>query len=199
MKYQDFLIMILIFLGFFGYIFFRIHLLVVRGKKNQYHNDSIDITKINKNISELVQIDPNFTESNLVNKAYSLYEKFQYAWTNADDYSLKVVLNDELYKNYSFQISEQKRLHEKNIIKDIEYLNGKLLGFTNTKNTLNVYVELEVKLIDYIIDETTNEIVVGEDIPTTYKYKLVISRDKKDSKSSVESFVISKIRNLEGD
>jgi len=64
---------------------------------------------------------------------------------------------------YKTQLETLKLKHQKNIMKDIEYVDCKVIDIKKAKGVISVQVYLRVKCLDYVINEKTKKTLRGSD------------------------------------
>lgn len=145
----------------------------ISNKSNNYQD--IDVSKIS-------EIDKEMNINEFKNKVFNIYRDLQTAWMNFDTNTIRKLTTDEIYNMYSSQLETLKLKKQKNIMTDITLDEVKVIDIKEQNNIITTSVYLRVKCYDYVIKETTNELVRGRD-----KDKIVIEY--------VLSFVKSAINN----
>lgn len=126
----------------------------------------IDIEKINS-------IDKDLNIEEFKNKAFNIYKDLQTAWMEFDTDTIRKLTTDEVYNMYSSQLETLKLKKQKNIMKDIELIDAKVIDIRKENNIITVDVYLNVRCYDYVIKEATKEVVRGkENAKLNIKYKL---------------------------
>ena len=124
----------------------------------------IDAEKINS-------IDKDLNIEEFKNKAFNIYKDLQTAWMEFDTDTIRKLTTDEVYNMYSSQLLKLKK--QKNIMKDIELIDAKVIDIRKENNIITVDVYLNVRCYDYVIKEATKEVVRGKDnAKLNIKYKL---------------------------
>ena len=126
----------------------------------------IDTEKINS-------IDKDLNIEEFKNKAFNIYKDLQTAWMEFDTDTIRKLTTDEVYNMYSSQLETLKLKKQKNIMKDIELIDAKVIDIRKENNIITVDVYLNVRCYDYVIKEATKEVVRGKDnAKLNIKYKL---------------------------
>ena len=126
----------------------------------------IDTEKINS-------IDKDLNIEEFKNKAFNIYKDLQTAWMEFDTDTIRKLTTDEVYNMYSSQLETLKLKKQKNIMKDIELIDAKVIDIRKENNIITVDVYLNIRCYDYVIKEATKEVVRGKDnAKLNIKYKL---------------------------
>lgn len=126
----------------------------------------IDAEKINS-------IDKDLNIEEFKNKAFNIYKDLQTAWMEFDTDTIRKLTTDEVYNMYSSQLETLKLKKQKNIMKDIELIDAKVIDIRKENNIITVDVYLNVRCYDYVIKEANKEVVRGKDnAKLNIKYKL---------------------------
>lgn len=143
-------------------------LIILKAKKNMYINPN-KITKssdyIDMDEKLIKDIDKSIDKEKLKQELFIIYKKVQEAWMNLDYNTLRNNLTDELYSMYNSQLKILKAQNQQTIIKEIKYINSKIIEVKIENNIENVKIYLNVEQYDYIINKS-NKVVRGTD-----KYK----------------------------
>ena len=140
-----------------------------------YNYEQISNDKANSVISSFSIDEFNF-------KAYQIFYDTQIAWMEFDYDKLKNILSDELYNSYEMDLEALKIKNQKNIMKEFELINTKLISLKEENNKYIAKVVMEVKFIDYIEDFKTHKILRGNDnnkVDNTYILTFVRSKEEK--------------------
>ena len=164
--------------GFIGLIFGFIFLVVIiaivsninkpKGLKsgsgsNTNISSSIDIDYQDIEQSKIDEIDSSVKLEEFKKQAFNIYKDIQEAWMNFDTDTIRKLTTDEIYNMYSSQLETLKLKHQKNIMKNIEYVDAKITNIKLSDDVISVVVFLRVKCLDYVINEKTNKTVRGSD------------------------------------
>ena len=137
-------------------------------------------TVLEETVETLVQnVDPMFNKEEFLSWARDLFIKLQYAWADRDWSAIRCFETNELYEQHSTQL---KRYIENKQINKIERVSvnwAKLYKFDIEGDKEHLSILLNSKMIDYIIDETTGEIIQGDNKTNRINtYKLTFVRKK---------------------
>ena len=133
--------------------------------------------------SKINEIDPNISIEELKNKAFNIYKDIQEAWMNFDTDKIRKLTTDEIYNMYSSQLETLKLKNQKNIMKNIEYVDAKIIDITNDNGVITINVYLRVKVLDYVINVKTNKTVRGRDnARLDIEYNLTFVKSETDNK-----------------
>lgn len=114
----------------------------------------------------------------LIWEAFNVYSAVQESLMNKDLKFVKSLLSDDLFSIYSNQISTMNVSKIKNIISDIEFVAGRVNDAYQKDDTVIFEIVLEVNCKDYIIDETSRDVIIGSsDIINNYLYELTFVRN----------------------
>ena len=119
--------------------------------------------------AEVNAVDSTVNLTEFKTKAFEIYRDIQTAWMNFDTDTIRNLATDELYNMYSSQLETLKLKGQKNIMKDILLEEVKVVNIKNENKVFTMDVYLRVNCYDYVIKESTNEVLRGRD-----KQKLVI-------------------------
>ena len=148
---------------------------------------------LKKEIAKVKEIDKNFDEEEFSKEAFEIYKEVQLAWCDFDINKVRNLISEELYNKYVKKLEELKAENQKNIMTDIEYKSNKII-YIKLEENLEVVCELNVDCYDYIIDDKEKVIKGKKDKKINYTYKLVFSKNLKNSKYVLIEKKISKIK-----
>ncbi len=135
------------------------------------------------NQSKIDEIDPNINIEEFKKKAFNIYKDIQEAWMNFDTDKIRKLTTDEIYNMYSSQLETLKLKNQKNIMKNIEYVDAKIIDITNVNGVITINVYLRVKVLDYVINVKTNKTVRGRDnARLDIEYNLTFVKSENDDK-----------------
>ena len=159
-------------------IFVIIIIIIFISSKNRNNGQSISIPL---DVS-YTDVDPKLaTKYNIDIKAikkqtFDIYKNIQTAWMDFDYKSLRKYTTDEIYNTYVMQLDALKLKKQKNIMKDFEYLDAKVIGITDENGILNVEVYLNVKDYDYVVDENDKVLRGNDKLKMNIGYKITLVR-----------------------
>lgn len=141
-------------------------------------------------IDKIREVDPDMDINDFKNKAFDIYKKLQIAWMNFDTSSIREMTTDEIYNMYSSQLETLKLKGQKNIMKDISLIDSKIIFIEKVGHVITTNVYMKVRCYDYVIKESTGEVVRGTD-----KNMIVIEYILSFVKSADESELVEKCPN----
>ena len=158
-------------------------------KNNDWEKDKPLITNSKFNIDynditqkEIDEIDSTIKIDEFKKKAFKIYKDIQEAWMNFDTDTIRKLTTDEMYNMYSSQLETLKLKHQKNIMKNIEYVDANITNITKEDGVISVVVYLRVKCLDYVINEKTKKTLRGKDnIRLDIQYLLVFVKSEGDN------------------
>lgn len=184
--------------GVFGFIFGIIFLVVIitivsninkpKGPKsgsgsNANISSNIDIDYQDIEQSKIDEIDSTINIEEFKKQAFNIYKDIQEAWMNFDTDTIRKLTTDEMYNMYSSQLETLKLKHQKNIMKNIEYVDANITNITKEDGVISVVVYLRVKCLDYVINEKTKKTLRGKDnIRLDIRYLLTFVKSETDNK-----------------
>lgn len=143
------------------------------------------IPKKNNNYSDLdikviQQADPSITKDDFKQMAFNIYKDIQTAWMNFDRDTIRNLTTDELYNMYSAQLDTLELKNQQNIMKNIEYVDAKIIAAEVVEGVITIKVYMNVLCLDYVINKKTNKTVRGSDttrLDIEYVLTFVKSKD----------------------
>ena len=150
-----------------------------RGPKTIINNikyEDLDDEKITAVISD-------FNKEEFKKQAFNIYKDIQTAWMNFDTNTIRNLTTDELYNMYSAQLTTLKVKKQQNIMKNIEYIDAKIVDVTNENDVYTIKVYLNVKCLDYVIDSKTKKTLrCKDDHRLNIEYLLTFVKSSSDDK-----------------
>lgn len=154
---------------------------IVYEKKNKNRNTSYSSRPIpamfmpTDNTSPIEKVikanDPDFSADKFVSWSKNIFITLQNAWTERDWEKVRKLEKEELFEQHNTQLSEYIRLHRINVIERINVNQTFLYKYVRDKNYEHLTVCMNVRMMDYIIDEKSGRVLMGsnkEDIYMTY-------------------------------
>lgn len=138
------------------------------GKINPY-----DIDKLKKFL-------PDFDEEKFKEKAYELYKEIQVAWMDFDKDSIRKCVTDELYNTYSAQLSTLKVKNQKNIMKDFQLLDSKIVGMETKEKLVSLTIKMKIECYDYVVDKEGKTLRGNDKQKVIYEYAMTFNRGVSD-------------------
>ena len=165
---------------------FAIERFFINGKsdiyKYNYDHDMKYVPIVNTEeeiISKIKELDSNFDEGKFLSYVRDLFVKLQYAWADRDWEIVRCFETPALYEQHSSQLQRYIKNKQINKLEGVSVNSVRFSDFTQTSDKDIVTVIVNSKMIDYIIDENTNEIIRGD--KNTYRfsnYRLTFVRTK---------------------
>ena len=119
---------------------------------------------------------PSLNIKEFNDKVFNIYNDVQIAWMNYDIDSIKNLLSDEMYNMYKMQIETLKIKGERNIMKNIKYINSYITSIENVNDITTINVILQVTCYDYIIDNKQKVIRGSKFTKLHYTYFLKFTK-----------------------
>ena len=123
-----------------------------------------------KYLKILGETDITWEYKNIEEQAKNTFYIVQDSWTKMDLTISKDYITNRLYNLFNKKIETMKENKERNILKKIKLLNIKPISIHDDENNTNDSIWFYIKgfMIDYKIDEETQEKISGSKIPTTF-------------------------------
>ena len=137
-------------------------------KAKKYPTDSKNIilhenTSINEKLNRVVKLDPNFTVENFVDGAKKAFEYILVKYSEDDVKSLKPLLANEVFNNFSDQIEQRQSKKQKLGITILKIEDPEIIDVNIEKNKL-CFIKLEFKSQQVqITKDSKNLIIDGND------------------------------------
>ena len=121
-------------------------------------------------LKKIDDMDYRWNEEVLDQRVKDVYFAVQQAWSDMDRDTLKELLSEDLYDRWCTKLSFMEISHEKNILKDIELLDLKIVSVNDFKDDTKdfCWYYIKGKMIDYTIDTDSNEYKEGSSIAETF-------------------------------
>ncbi len=122
-------------------------------------------------------VDELFSKEQFLSFARNLFIKMQEAWTKRDWSTIRPFEMKEIFEQHQRQLQNFIDKKQINVMERICVKAAYLSSFEQTGSNDILTVVLETKMIDYIIDETTGEIIKGDKETERHStYKMVFIR-----------------------
>ena len=109
----------------------------------------------------LQETDPAFNATAFLEWAKEVFLKLQYAWMDRDWEKVRPFESEELYAQHERQLQEYKRRGCINVLERINVNNAYFFSLEKDKNWETLSVVMQVRMIDYIIDEHSRKVLKG--------------------------------------
>lgn len=148
-------------------------------------NSSSNVSNYNDIDAEKIKsIDKDLNISEFKTKVFRTYKDIQTAWMNFDTDTIRKLTTDEIYNMYSSQLETLKLKKQRNIMKDIELIDVKIIDIYKENDVITIDAYLNVRCYDYVIKDATSEVVRGTDkAKMNIKYKLSFVKSASNNKT----------------
>ena len=155
------------FLGFFIFLIIIIAIIYFSKKKGGFNASSpkpVNPFEVDENAIEakIQEKDKMFNKAEFLSWASDLYVKLQYAWSDRDLETIRSFETTELYEQTEGQVKRYIANKQINKLERVSVNVAKLYKFEQTADRDVLSVILESKMIDYIIDENTGNVLKGD-------------------------------------
>ena len=152
-------------------------IIILANRKNRISspipNNYVELTD-----EKIKELDEELSREILHEKTYDIYKKVQNAWMDFDDETLRKNLTDEIYNMYKTDLKTLKLKNQKNIMKDFDIKDCKVISIEFENGTEKVSMYLQVSQYDYVVDKD-GKVVRGTDkIKNTVEYMITLVRNK---------------------
>lgn len=125
-------------------------------------NSSINIEDNTMEITKaIIQTDPDFSSESFMNWAREAFFTLQYAWSARDFSSVRPFEKEELYNQHTAQIKQYKDLGRINVLERININNAYMYKYVRNSEYEYITIYLNTRMVDYIKDEKTGNILKG--------------------------------------
>lgn len=131
----------------------------------------------------LQETDPDFNPIAFLEWEKEVFLKLQNAWMARDWEVVRPFESPELYAQHERQLKEYKQLGRINIIERININKAYLFSLMQDKNFQTLSVLMQVRMIDYIMDERTRQVLKGNPDRDCYLTYLYVFKRKTGSKT----------------
>ena len=143
---------------------------------NQYHAEKRRYNQ-EEIVKRIQQTDEFFSKDQFTSWARDLFVKLQYAWSDRDWSTIRCFETEELYEQHSTQLRRYVQNKQINKIERVSVNSVTFLSFEQIGGKDVLSVVLNTKMIDYIVDETTGQVVKGDkNTDRINNYKLTFVR-----------------------
>ena len=162
-------------------VIFIVFALSIRASKNKANSTTADsyivppdLMPVNFTIqiTEFIkQTDMDFNAEKFISWSKDVFITLQTAWTERDWEKIRAIEKEELFEQHNAQLQEYIRLGRINCIERINVNQAFLHRYVRDENFEHLTVCMDVRMIDYIIDEKSGKLLNGSktaDIYTTY-------------------------------
>lgn len=143
----------------------------------EYIKEQARVNKEEEIVKRIQQTDEFFSKDQFTSWVRDLFIKLQYAWSDRDWSTIRCFETEELYEQHSTQLQRYVQNNQINKIERVSVNSVTFLSFEQIGGKDVLSVVLNTKMIDYIIDETTGQVVKGDkNIDRINNYKLTFIR-----------------------
>lgn len=139
---------------------------------------------IDLNEDTIKKIDSTINKGQLKNETFDIYKNVQESWMNFDYDNLRNYTTDELYNMYNSQLKVLQAKKQQNIMKDIKYINSKIIDIKIENGIETVKLYLEVSQYDYVIDKDKKVVRGTDKYKNNVEYIVTFTRHIKDESIS---------------
>lgn len=118
--------------------------------------------ELKEKIKELKAADPAFSESVFKDKVQTIFLKVQQAWTQKKWELARPYESDAIFNRHQSQMDEYTTKRIRNVLEDIIIANVEIVKVELDKYYDSITTRIRAQMIDYEIDETTNQIISGD-------------------------------------
>lgn len=137
-----------------------------------YTSEVHDVPVTHTEAEKIKQIDPMFSEEDFISWTKDLYVKMQHAWTDRKWEEIRPLETEKLFEQHNAQLQDLIKNKKINVVEQIAVNYATILSFRQTEDKDIVDVALKATKKDYVIDETTKNVLQGnknQDRITVYK------------------------------
>lgn len=109
----------------------------------------------------IIENDPDFSGDSFMNWAREAFYTLQYAWSARDFSSVRPFEKEELYNQHTAQIQQYKNLGRINVLERINVNNAYMYKYVRDFEYEYITVYFNTRMVDYIKDEKTGNILKG--------------------------------------
>lgn len=151
----------------------RIHKQTLYPMRNAKKSRPYDVAM---SADEIKKVLKDFDYTSFKNLVFEKYKTIQIAWMDFDYDTLRKNTTDELYNMYHSQLLALKVKRQKNIMKDFEYLNFRVVELEHNESEVSLKVFASISCIDYVEDEN-HRVVRGSDYQKViYNYLMTFTK-----------------------
>ncbi|WP_295073193.1 zinc-ribbon domain-containing transport protein [Ruminococcus sp.] len=156
-------------------------------KKPEHHTYTLKPEDNLRSIYEYLDIDPDFSISDFIEKVSNLYVRFQNEWQNKNIEPLRPYMTSAMFAQMDRQLDKYRQNNQTNHVERIAVLNTELLGWRQEGGLDVIVIQLDTRIVDYVTDDNTGAIVRGDNTHEkfmTYEWTLVRTTGVTTSKST---------------
>ena len=135
-------------------------------------------------LKQIKSVDEFFNEANFLSYAKNLFVKLQNAWTARDWETIRPLETEDLFEQHSNQLKQYVDRKQINVMERIAVNYAKLYSFEQDDDKDTLSILLNSSMIDYIKEEDTNKVVMGDKTTRRTKTYLMTFIRKKGMKTA---------------
>ena len=112
--------------------------------------------------NQIQAIDPLFNKAEFLSWASDMFVKLQYAWSDRNLETIRYFITPELYEQTNNQVQRYVTNKQINKLERVSVNLSRLYSFAQEGDREILRIVLESKMVDYIIDETSGNILRGD-------------------------------------
>ncbi|SEH55223.1 Tim44-like domain-containing protein [Ruminococcus flavefaciens] len=155
--------------------------------KNEHHTYTLKPENDLRSIYEYLDIDPDFSNPDFIEKVSNLYVRFQNEWQNKNIEPLRPYMTSAMFAQMDRQLDKYRQNNQTNHVERIAVLNTEILGWRQESGLDVIVIQLDTRIVDYVTDDNTGAIVRGDNTHEkfmTYEWTLVRTTGVTTSKST---------------
>lgn len=156
-------------------------------KKTEHHTYTLKPENQLRSIYDYLDVDPDFSISDFIEKVSNLYVRFQNEWQNKNIDPLRPYMTSAMFAQMDRQLDKYRQNNQTNHVERIAVLNTELIGWRQEGGLDVIVIQLDTRIVDYVTDDNTGAIVRGDNTHEkfmTYEWTLVRTTGVTTSKST---------------
>ncbi|WP_028517949.1 zinc-ribbon domain-containing transport protein [Ruminococcus flavefaciens] len=156
-------------------------------KKTEHHTYTLKPENDLRNIYDYLDVDPDFSTPDFIEKVSNLYVRFQNEWQNKNIEPLRPYMTSAMFAQMDRQLDKYRQNNQTNHVDRIAVLDTFILGWKQESGLDIIVIQLDTRIVDYVTDDNTGEIVRGDNTHEkfmTYEWTFVRTSGMKTSKST---------------
>ncbi len=147
-----------------------------KNKKNEHHTYTLKPENDLRNIYDYLDVDPDFSTPDFIEKVSNLYVRFQNEWQNKNIEPLRPYMTSAMFAQMDRQLDKYRQNNQTNHVDRIAVLNTEILGWKQENGFDIIVIQLDTRIVDYVTDDNTGAIVRGDNTHEkfmTYEWTLI--------------------------
>ena len=130
-----------------------------------------------REMSEYLELDPNFDEERIKTLMGNLYVQMQETWQAKDISPIRPYMTDKFYNQMNKQLEEFRKYHRTDHTERIAVLNVDLVGWRQSAGMDYITVSLSSRIVSYVVDDLTDKVISGDkDKEKFMEYEIDLTR-----------------------